>query len=45
MEKLCSYKFMHCDEIQFNVGNVNIMEKGVDFDHSFDRAIKTLCYL
>jgi len=30
MEKLCSYKFMHCDEIQVNVtGNINIMEKGV----------------
>jgi len=27
MENLCSYKFMHCDEIQVNVGNV--MEKGV----------------
>jgi len=29
MEKLCSYKLMHCDEIQVNMSSINIMEKGV----------------
>jgi len=31
MENYAHTKFMHCDEMQVNVGNINIMEKGSNF--------------
>jgi len=36
------YKFMHCDEVQVNVGN--IMEKGSNFCKKYLSNLKTMLY-